>query len=470
MANNNASLATEAPFKNYPPWVLAKLRPQAITLIRKVHHWVETECIPAEPIVKAQVASQPNRWSTPPLIQSLRRKAKAAGLFNIFLPNHFKESPGLTNLEYSCCAEIMGRVYWAAQTLNCHAPETGNMELLAKFCTEAQKEKWLKPLMEGEASSAYSMTEPDVASSDATNVACRIEYDAKTNEYVINGRKLYGNVLWNEEVKFHILMGCSDPRNENLWRRHTMIIVPRGTKGHKQVRNLSIMGYDHAPEGHGEYLYENARVPAENVILGEGRAFEIAQGRLGPGRIHHCMRLIGQAERAYELALLRSIDERKKPRGRLIGDFDSNIERIAQMRMEIDAMRLVVMNAADTMDVHGNKSGRYVIAQSKIMVPETLAKVIDECMQMYGGQGLTQHTVLPELWTYARFVRIADGPDSAHRHQVGRDQLKVARRDRLIQKHQGYKERNRELRKLWEMEGLEDEFAWEYIPPSESKL
>lgn len=223
-----------------------------------------------------------------------------------------------------------------------------------------------------------------------------------------------------------------------------------------------------APEGHGEFIYEDARVPAENVIWGEGRAFEIAQGRLGPGRIHHCMRLVGQAERAYELALLRCMDERKKPRGKLIGAFDSNIERIAEMRMEIDSMKLIVMNAADTMDLRGNKYGRYVIAQSKIMVPLALAKVIDECMQMYGGQGLTQHTPLPELWTYARFVRVADGPDAAHRHQVGRDQLKAAKKENLIGKHEGYRARERDLRKLWKMEGLDDEFVWEYIPPCQS--
>lgn len=209
----------------------------------------------------------------------------------------------------------------------------------------------------------------------------------------------------------------------------------------------------------------------ENIIWGPGRAFDIAQGRLGPGRIHHCMRLIGQAERAYELALLRSIDERKKPRGKLIGAFDSNIERLADMRMEIDSMRLVVQNAADTMDIRGNKAGRYVIAQSKIMVPLALAKVIDECMQLYGGQGLTQHTVLPELWTYARFVRIADGPDAAHRHQVGRDQLKAARREKLVDKYEEYRRRARDLRKLWKIEGLEQEFEWEYIPTvSSSKL
>lgn len=211
-------------------------------------------------------------------------------------------------------------------------------------------------------------------------------------------------------------------------------------------------------------------MPAENVIWGEARAFDIAQGRLGPGRIHHCMRLIEQAERAYELALLRSIDERKKPRGKLIGTFDSNIELIADMRMQIDSMRLIVMNAADTMDIRGNKAGRYVITQSKILVPLALAKIIDECMQLYCGQGLTQHTVLPELWTYARFVRIADGPDAAHRHQVGRDQIKTARQENLVGKYEGYRDRNRDLRKLWQIEGLEEEFEWEYIPTAGSKL
>lgn len=229
-----------------------------------------------------------------------------------------------------------------------------------------------------------------------------------------------------------------------------MVVVPKDTPGFSMIRNLTIMGYDHAPEGHGEYLYENARVPAENIILGEGRAFEIAQGRLGPGRIHHCMRLIGQTERAYELALLRCIDPQKKPRGRFIGDYDSNIERLASMRMQLDSMRLIVMNAAHTMDVKGNKAGRYAIAQSKIMVPETAAKIIDDCMQLYGGQGLTQHTPLPEMWTYARFVRVADGPDAAHRHQVGRDQLKTA--PEFKKRHEGYAKRYTELCDKWKVE------------------
>lgn len=335
--------------------------------------------------------------------------------------------------------------------MNCHAPETGNIELLAKYCNEAQKKKWLMPLLNGETSSAYSMTEPDRASSDATQIDCRITHDPKDSKMlIINGRKLYGNAKWNDDLSFYILMACSDPENTNPWKRHSTVIVPKGTPGFRMVRNLTIMGYDHAPEGHGEYIYENARIPVENVILGEGRAFEIAQGRLGPGRIHHCMRLIGQTERAYELALLRATDPRKKPRGKLIGEFDSNIERLASMRLQLDSLRLVVLNAAHTMDVHGNKAGRYAIAQSKILVPQTAAKIIDECMQMYAGQGLTQHTALPEMWTYARFVRIADGPDAAHRHQVGRDQIKTA--PAFKQRHNAYQKRYEELCKQWDVE------------------
>ncbi|KAF1810752.1 acyl-CoA dehydrogenase NM domain-like protein [Eremomyces bilateralis CBS 781.70] len=440
------SLENNPAFNRIPPWVKAKLRPQAIEIIQRVYDWVETECIPAERVVQAQL--QNNRWKTAPLIHELRKKAKAQGLFNIFLPNHFKESPGLTNLEYACCAEIMGRCYWAAQTMNCHAPETGNIELLAKYCNDAQKEKWLKPLMDGDMSSAYSMTEPDRASSDATTIACSMKRDG--DELVINGRKLYGNSQMNDELGIYILMGCSDPENPNPWARHTMVIVPARSKGLTMKRNLTIMGYDHAPEGHGEYVYENVRVPAANIILGEGRAFEIAQGRLGPGRIHHCMRLIGQTERAFELALIRCIDERKKPRGKLIGEFDSNIERVAYMRMRLDSMRQIVMNAADTMDIMGNKAGRYAIAQSKVLIPKMAADIIDECMQIWGGQGLTQYTALPEMWTYARFVRLADGPDSSHAHQVGRDQMKTAKG--FETRHKQYQQRYHELCKQWNVE------------------
>ncbi|KAI1607951.1 acyl-CoA dehydrogenase family member 10 [Exophiala viscosa] len=428
-------------FQCLPPWVKAKLSPKAIECIQKVHDWVENECIPAEEVMKEQLKK--DRWQTPPLMGELRRKAKARGLFNLFLPHHFKESPGLTNLEYSCCAEIMGRCYWAAQTMNCHAPETGNIELLAKYCNEEQKKKWLQPLLDGTASSGYSMTEPEVASSDPTQIACRMERDGR--DYVLNGRKIFGSSLSNKDLTFYILMACSDPENPNKWARHSMVIVPVNTPGITHVRNLDIMGYDMAPEGHAECVYTNVRLPAENIILEEGRAFEIAQGRLGPGRIHHCMRLIGQCERAYELALIRSIDPRKRPRGKLIGEFDSNIERIAQMRLEIDSSRLVVLNAADTMDISGNKAGKYVIAQSKILVPSMAARVIDECMQLYGGLGLTQETLLPEMWTYARFVRLADGPDAAHRYQVGRAELQAAPVFR--EQHQRYQDKRNELAK-----------------------
>lgn len=242
-------------------------------------------------------------------------------------------------------------------------------------------------------------------------------------------------------------MGCTDPENPNPWRRHSMLFVPANTPGQTFVRNLSIMGYDCAPDGNAEFVYNNCRVPASNLILGEGRAFEIAQGRLGPGRIHHCLRLLGQCERAFELALIRCNDDRIKPRGKLIGEFDSNIERIAHMRLQIDTLRLVVFNAADTMDTLGNKAGKYQIAQSKILVPKLATEIIDECMQIFGGQGLTQHTPLPEMWMYARFARIADGPDAAHRHQVGRDQMKKAKA--VVERHEGYERRSREIAREW---------------------
>ncbi|KAJ5675232.1 uncharacterized protein N7477_005166 [Penicillium maclennaniae] len=453
-----STLPSDGPFKLFPIWVKQNLSPKAIETIYKVNDWVENECIPAEPVMKAQL--EKDTWNTPPLMHDLRERAKQAGLFNLFLPSHFKESPGLTNLEYACCAELLGRTYWAAQTLNCHAPDTGNIELMAKYCNDAQKEKWLKPVLAGDFLTAYSMTEPDRASSDPRTLACRIHREG--NEYVINGRKLFGNAIYNPDIRVIILMGLSDPENPDPWKRHSMLFVPTDSPGLTMKRNLTIMGYEHPPEGHGEFVYENVRVPCENLILGEGRAFEIAQGRLGPGRIHHCMRLVGQCERAYELGLIRCTDERKKPRGKLIGQFDSNIERLAAMRLEIDSMRLLVFNAAHTMDILGNKAGRYAIAQCKIQVPAAAAQVIDECMQLYGGQGLTQHTPLPEMWTYARYVRVADGPDAAHRHQIGRDELKSAALVRA--KHEKYQRRAQELAQMYGLEnGSLHGSAWEYV-------
>ncbi|CAI6088613.1 hypothetical protein V2G26_008090 [Clonostachys chloroleuca] len=434
----NAHLSGPA-FAHIPPWVLPKLRPMAIEKIQAVFDWVENECIPREHIMEAQLEG--NKWARPPVMLELRAKAKEKGLFNLFLPHHFKESPGLTHLEYACCAEILGRCYWASETVNSHAPESGNIELLAKFCNDKQKEKWLRPLMEGTASSAYSMTEPDVAASDATNVGIRITKDG--DEYVINGRKIYGNCMWNKGLAFYIMMGCSDPENPNPWERHSTVIVPADTPGFTQVRNLNVLGYSWAPEGHGEYTLENVRIPAENVILGPGKGFAIAQGRLGPGRIHHCLRLLGQCERAIELAIMRCNDARFKPRGKLIGEFDSNIERVAQMRLELDAMRQITYNATETLDfyAHDDKmlksAGKKSIAQAKILVPATVEKIINECMQLWGGQGVTnEHSPMPKLWAYARFVRLADGPDAAHRHQVGRDEMKKA--GEITERHKKY--------------------------------
>jgi alkylation response protein AidB-like acyl-CoA dehydrogenase len=458
LVSNKSSLPSDGPFRLFPIWVKESLSLKAIDVIYKVHNWVENECIPAEPIMKAQL--EKDTWNTPPLMRDLRARAKKEGLFNLFLPSHFKESPGLTNLEYAYCAELLGRNYWAAQTLNCHAPDTGNIELMAKYCNDAQKKKWLDPVLAGDFLSAYSMTEPGRASSDPRTLACRIHREG--NEYVINGRKLFGNAIYNPDIRVIILMGLFDPYNPDPWKRHSMLFVPTSSPGLTMKRNLTIMGYAHPPEGHGEFVYDNVRVPCENLILGEGRAFEIAQGRLGPGRIHHCMRIVGQCERAYELALIRCIDERKKPRGKLIGQFDSNIERLAAMRLEVDSMRLLVFNAAHTMDVLGNKAGKYAIAQCKIQVPIAAARVIDECMQLYGGQGLTQHTPLPEMWTYARYVRVADGSDAAHRHQVGREELKSA--GAILAKHEAYKNRARDLARLYfDDENHQSEDAWEYV-------
>ncbi|KAH8170479.1 acyl-CoA dehydrogenase, middle domain-containing protein [Sarocladium implicatum] len=427
-------------FDRIPPFAKAKLRPIAVEKIQQVYDFVEERIIPLERVVSKTLEETP--WATPQVIKDLREEAKRQGLWNLFLPNHFKESPaGLTNLEYACCCELMGRCYWAQQVFNCHAPETGNMELLAKYCNEKQKEKWLKPLMDGTASSVYSMTEPDQASSDATNISIRMHKDG--DGYVINGRKFFGNCLWNKEVKFLIVMVCSDPDNSNPWKRHSTVIVPADSPGLRQVRNLTVLGYDWASEGHAEFVYDNVRIPAENVILGPGEGFTIAQGRLGPGRTHHCLRLLGQCERAVELAIVRATDEQFRPRKKVLAQNDEVIGKIASMRMELDAMRLICYNACDTMDLMGNVAGRRAIAQAKVLVPATIENIISECMQIYGGTGLTQVTPLPKLWAYARWARLADGPDAAHRHQVGREELKKGKE--LTARHQKYNEREKQL-------------------------
>ena len=358
------------------------------------------------------------RYRTPEIVQDLKKTAKAEGLWNLFLPGD--HGAGLTNLEYAPLAELMGRVDWSSEVFNCSAPDTGNMEVLTLYGSEAQKKQWLEPLLNGEIRSAFSMTEPEVASSDATNIQCTILRDG--DHYVINGRKWFTSGAMNEDCKILIVMGKTDPDNPDKHKQQSMILVPKNTPGVKIIRDLKVYGYDHAPVGHPEIVYDNVRVPASNMLLGEGRGFEIAQGRLGPGRIHHCMRLIGCAQRALELMCQRA--NRRVAFGKPLGEQGSVREDIANSYCEIEQARLLTLKAADKMDREGNKAARDLIAAAKIVVPSMAARVIDRAIQIHGGMGVSQDTFLAESYTYARFIRIGDGPDQVHLSQLGRTLLK----------------------------------------------
>ena len=358
------------------------------------------------------------RYRTPEIVQQLKKKAKAEGLWNLFLPGD--HGAGLTNLEYAPLAELMGRVDWSSEVFNCSAPDTGNMEVLTLYGSEAQKKQWLEPLLNGEIRSAFSMTEPEVASSDATNIQCTILRDG--DHYVINGRKWFTSGAMNEDCKILIVMGKTAPDNPDKHKQQSMILVPKNTPGVKIIRDMKVYGYDHAPVGHPEIVYDNVRVPASNMLLGEGRGFEIAQGRLGPGRIHHCMRLIGCAQRALELMCQRA--NRRVAFGKPLGEQGSVREDIANSYCEIEQARLLTLKAADKMDREGNKAARDLIAAAKIVVPSMAARVIDRAIQIHGGMGVSQDTFLAESYTYARFIRIGDGPDQVHMSQLGRTLLK----------------------------------------------
>jgi len=356
-----------------------------------------------------------------PLIDELKEKAKAAGLWNLFLPREYGEySPGLTNLEYAPLAEMMGRVLWSSEVFNCAAPDTGNMEVLAKYGNEEQKEKWLKPLLNGEIRSAFAMTEPLVASSDATNIETSIVRDG--DEYVINGRKWFITGGCGERTKFFIVMGKTDPNNPNRHKQQSMVIVPKDTPGVKIVRDMPVYGYYHAPKGHPEIIFDNVRVPASNLILGEGSGFEIAQGRLGPGRIHHCMRVIGQAEVALELMCKRLAS--RTAFGRQLSDQGVWRERIAESRILIDQARFLVLNAAQMMDLVGNKAAAKQIAMIKVAAPQMACKVIDWAIQAHGAGGYTEDFPLADMFVYARHLRTADGPDEVHRNAIAKAELK----------------------------------------------
>ena len=351
------------------------------------------------------------------LIDELKPLARAQGLWNLFLPALKPDEPGtrLSNLEYAPLAEIMGRSLLGPEPFNCSAPDTGNMEVLVRYATEGQKQQWLEPLLRGEIRSAFAMTEPDVASSDATNMAARATRDG--DEWVINGRKWWTSGACDPRCKIMIFMGLSDPDGPRH-QQHSMILVPTDTPGVKIVRPLPVFGYDDAPHGHAEVLFENVRVPYENVLLGEGRGFEIAQGRLGPGRIHHCMRSVGMAERALELMCKRSVQ--RTAFGRPLARLGGNIDKIADSRMEIDMARLLTLKAAYMMDTVGNKVAKSEIAQIKVVAPNVALKVIDRAIQIHGGAGVSGDFPLAYMYAMQRTLRLADGPDEVHRAAIGK--------------------------------------------------
>jgi len=385
--------------------------------MKRISDFMDQHIYPAEETYAKQMeeaTKKGNRWIVVPVVEDLKKIAKSQGLWNMFLP-HSEHGAGLSNLEYAPLAEMMGRVGFASEVFNCSAPDTGNMEVLDRYGSPIQQDQWLKPLLAGEIRSAYIMTEPDVASSDATNISTRIE--RKGDHYVINGRKWWSSGVGDPRCKIMIVMGKTDPTADK-YRQQSQILVPTNTPGVKIERMLPVFGFDDAPHGHGQVLFENVEVPAENIILGEGRGFEIAQGRLGPGRIHHCMRTIGAAERALEQMVRRLLS--REAFGKKIAEHSVWEQRVAEARINIEMCRLLTLKAADMMDKAGNKAARTEIAMIKVAAPRMALKVIDDAIQAWGGAGVTTDSGLARMYASMRTLRLADGPDEVHNRTIAR--------------------------------------------------
>jgi acyl-CoA dehydrogenase len=383
---------------------------------QKLQEFMDVEIYPREGDVHDFVRDPDNLWKVPPCFAPLKEKAKAAGIWNWFLPKEYGEwSPGLSNLEYAPLAEVMGRVPWSSVIFNCNAPDRGNMEVLAKFGSKEQQDRWLRPLLAGEIRSSFAMTEPQVASSDATNMECEVRRDG--DDYVLNGRKWWTTQIYHPDNEVMIVMGLTNP-DADRHARHSMILVPTDTQGFEIVRRLSVFGAWHSPGGEGEIRFTDCRVPRENLILGEGRGFEIAQGRLGPGRFQYAMSFVGLAQRCLELMCKRA--EERVAFGQKISEQSSVRQDIAKSRCEIEQLRLLVLAAADKMDKHGAKQSRDLISMLKIVAPKMCQDVADRAIQIHGGMGVSQDTPLADIFHQARFCRIADGPDEVHMSQLAR--------------------------------------------------
>ncbi len=396
--------------------------PKTRDLRERLTDFMERRIYPNEPVYERQL-DEVGRWQPPPIQEELKAEAKAAGLWNLFLPDS-ERGAGLSNLEYAPLCEIMGRSPIAPEIFNCSAPDTGNMETLERFGTEEQKRRWLDPLLAGEIRSCFSMTEPDTASSDATNIQSTIRRDG--DEYVINGRKWWTSGALDPRCKIIIFMGRADPPpSDSRHGQHSMILIPIDTPGVNIKRHLNVFGYDDAPHGHAEIVYDNVRVPLTNILLGEGRGFEIAQGRLGPGRIHHCMRVIGVAERALEKMCRRA--QSRSPFGKPLSEQTVTLERIAESRIMIEQARLLTLKAAYMMDTVGNKEARLDIALIKVAATTMACKILDWAIQLHGGGGMSDDFGLAYAYARTRALRLADGPDEVHRNQIGRLELRKHR-------------------------------------------